>query len=555
MPSRFILVLLAAVVAGLAARAQTVVPPEGLVVEIGAMVFSIPRLSIEGGTLTAADLARLADPKDKTPLDERLARVTAKRIVIPEIRGESKAGERVTRIAYKDVVLEDVANGRVGALRAASLEQDAKGAGGVVEARYANLSARGVEPRQLAHVLAVARENDKEEAKTIEEEAAIESVSLNFPDAGIEIHAGPVTAHGLRARALAEPPLAGGPVPAATPEQGAVLALTALGAMELGAFAARDVAVTGRGAPGEKPYAVKFGRLTLDNVAGAKAREASIEDFALDSADGGHVALRRLALHGLDFNALLAPGDARTWRLDRAEAEGVAADLPDAGADGRVRFEIGSLGADFANYREGVPTKFAARLDRLKADLAARGESPAAHFFMALGYRDIALSGEIAGVWREEARAFEIERARVDAKDMGVVTLQATFGNVGASVFSPSPIVSRAAMLTATVTRLEATVEGGGLIDRVLAQEAKSGGGDVARLRADYARDAGAAIEASLDNGDKARRIGEAVTKFLNHPTRLRIKLTSPKGVGALDLGLKRPGEILNELEAEAEAR
>ena len=153
---------------------------------------------------------------------------------------------------------------------------------------------------------------------------------------------------------------------------------------------------------------------------------------------------------------------------------------------------------------------------------------------MALGYRDIALSGDIAGVWREEARAFEIERARVDAKDMGAVTLQASFGNVGASVFSSSPIVSRAAMLTATVTRLEATVEGGGLIDRVLAEEARSSGGDVAKLRADYARDAGAAINASLDGGEKAHRIGEAVTKFLNHPTRLRINLISPKGVGAM---------------------
>ena len=86
-----------------------------------------------------------------------------------------------------------------------------------MEARYAKLSAKGIDPRQLAHVLAVARENDKEEAKTIEEEAAIESVSLAFPDAGIEIHAGPVVAIGLRARALAEPPLAGAPGGAVTP--------------------------------------------------------------------------------------------------------------------------------------------------------------------------------------------------------------------------------------------------------------------------------------------------------------------------------------------------
>ena len=107
------------------------------------MVFSIPRLTVEGGTLTGAELARLADPKDKTPLDERLARVTAKRIVVPEIRGESKAGGRVTRLVYKDVVLEDIANGRIGALRAASLEQSAKGAGGAVEARYAKSFGQG----------------------------------------------------------------------------------------------------------------------------------------------------------------------------------------------------------------------------------------------------------------------------------------------------------------------------------------------------------------------------------------------------------------------------
>ena len=278
---RFVITALVAVVAGLAARADTGTPPEGLVVEIGAMVFSIPRVTVEGGTLTAAELARLADPKDKTPLDERLTRVTAKRIAIPEIRGESKAGERVTRFVYKEVVLEDVASGRIGALRAASLEQSAKGigekgAGGAVEARYTNLSAKGVDARQFAHVLAFARESDKEEAKTIEDEAAIESVSFTFPDAGIEIHTGPVTALGLRARALAEPPLAGAPDAAATPEQGATLALAALGAMELGAFGARDVVVTGRGAPGEKPYAVKLRRLTLDKIAGAKAREASI---------------------------------------------------------------------------------------------------------------------------------------------------------------------------------------------------------------------------------------------------------------------------------------
>ena len=298
-----------------AAKSEIVLPAGGLVVEIGATTYSIPRLSIEGGGLTGADLARLVDPKDPAPLDARLAKLTAARVVIPEIRGESKAGGRETRIVYRDVALENLVAGKIGALRAASLEQEAKSssekpAGGAITARYANLVAKGVDLRQLAHVLTAPRAGDAEPATAIEDETTIETATIAFPDAGVEVRAGPVAALGLRGRALAEPPLAP-KGDAGTPEQAAQLALKALGALELGAFGARDVVVTGRGAGDEKPYSLKFGRLALDRLAGAKAREATIDDFALDSGDGGHVAARHLALRGLDFNALLTAGEAR----------------------------------------------------------------------------------------------------------------------------------------------------------------------------------------------------------------------------------------------------
>ena len=201
--------------------------------------------------------------------------------------------------------------------------------------------------------------------------------------------------------------------------------------------------------------------------------------------------------------------------------------------------------ADFANYIDGAPTKFSARLDRLKADLAARGDTPATHLFQTLGYPELELSAEIGGAWREDQHVFTLERARLDAKDMAALDVGADFGNVGAAVFSPSPLVSRAAMLTANITRLEATLQGGGLIDRALAQEAKTGGGDIKKLRADYATDLAAAVEAMLGDTEKARRIGAAVEKFVNHPDQLRIKLTSAKGVGALEVDAKAAGRFV----------
>ena len=453
--------------------------------------------------------------------------------------------------------------GRVGVMHAAALEQFGSGKGGArMEAHYSGLAAKGVDLRQFAHVVVTPRGDQKETAQALEEEASIESVSLVFPDAGFDVRLGRVSASGLRARALAEPPLrllgrlpAAGAVP--TQEQSAELALAAvdaLGAVEVGSIEARDLSVVGLSAPASRPYAIKIGLVSLNRLIGGSAQEAKIEGFALDSTDGGHIAFQNLTLQGLDLNTLIKPAQRRLWKLDHAQLANLTADLPDAASDGRIKFTIGGLGADFANHREGLPTKLSARLDRFSIDLSARGEVPATAQLSALGYKEVEVSAEMKAEWREQEHEIVVDQLRIDSKDMGAITLAATLGNASTSVFSASPLMSKAAALAMILTRLEATVEGGGLIDRLLAQEAKASGGDVAKLRAAYARGVASAISASLDNGDEARRIGDAAGAFILRPKRLHIKLSAPKGVGALDALLKRPGDILNGVDAQAGA-
>jgi len=546
------------------ARAQTKpVIVEGLALETGQTSYKIPKLTAEGTALTALDIARIFDAKDAATVDERLARLTATRILIPEMRAETKSGERQTLVVYRDVTLENVAAGRIGVMRAAAMEQSATGKGaGRVEARYSGLVAKGVDMRQFAHVISAPRAEDKEAVKTIEEETSIESVSILFPDAGLDIRLGRVAASGLRARALAESPLhlaERSPPSGASPtqEQSAAMALAlvdALGSVEVGAIEARDISVVGLSAPANKPFAIKIGRVALNRLAAGTAQEAAVDNFSLESADGGHIALRNLALRGLDLNALVRPGERRTWKLDHAQLADLAADLPDANSDGRIKFRIVGLSADFANYRENVPTKIKARLDRFNIDLAARGDMPATAQFTALGYRDVEFSGDLQAEWREQGQELVVDQLRLDSKDMGAITLAASLGNVSAALFSSSPIVSKAAALTMNATRLEATLEGGGLIDRLMEQDAKAGGGDIGKLRVAYAHDISSATSGFFDNSEKARRIGDAAGKFILRPKRLHIKLTAPKGIGALEAAMKKPGEILNEVEVEAAA-
>jgi hypothetical protein len=165
------------------------------------------------------------------------------------------------------------------------------------------------------------------------------------------------------------------------------------------------------------------------------------------------------------------------------------------------------------------------------------------------------VSSRIEAEWRETEREIVLDAFAIDAKHMGALRLALTVGGARPELFSANADIARLAALATTLKLADLTIEDGELIDRILTHEAKRSGESLVKPRADYARDAGAAVAALLggDNG-KAHAIGAAVTKFIERPKRLRIRLSSPKGVGALDGLLKKPGDILNEMEVEATA-
>lgn len=544
--------------------AEPPVAAENLVIDLGPTIYRIPRLEAEGTTLTGADIARLFDPKDAAPLAERLGRLSAARARMPEIVGETKAGGVTQRLVYHDVTIENLVAGRAGTLRAASMDQSAERANGPrIVAHYGAMTVKGADFGQIAHVVGDVRADDKEAAKPVEEEGIVEGATFSVPEARFEIRFGRLVASGVKARPFLEPlPRVFERLPAqgaGSPEEGAGVALSlldALGSVEIGAIEARDIALTGVAAPVDKPYAMTFGRIAMTKLAGSVVGDAAIDDFALTAADGGVLTARRLLVKGLDPRPMIESAARPLPRVERVELSDLSADLPDTKTSdaSRVKFKVAAASADFANYREGLPTKIAARLDHVAIDLAARGETPATAQFLALGYRDLDVSLALDAEWREKEAELVVGALRLDSKDMGALTLAATFGNVSGAVFSTNPIVSRAAALASSVKRVEATLDGGGLVDRLLAVEAKAQGAPVAKLRADFARDLEAAIPALLGGGDKSRRIGEAVGKYVADPKRLELRLDAPKGVNALDLLAKKPGAILEEAEVEVYA-
>jgi hypothetical protein len=407
----------------------------------------------------------------------------------------------------------------------------------------------------LAALFAAPRPSDAEPAKPVLQAARVDGIDVEAKDGGFSLRAGPIEAADVRLRALHAPTLAAlsrpeGPLTGGVED--AALALGLLDSLEFGALEAQELSLSGRQGAG-KPRLVGARRLAAKGFAGGVVREASMEGFALDSADGGRLAAEQFSLKGLDVARMLNQAGLRAWRFDHAALAKASGDMPDPDG-GRTKFAVDSAEIDLADFREGLPAKVALRFQGFKIDLAARGEEASTgKFLRGLGYAGLDFSGAGAAEWRERTRELEISQLRLDSKDMGALNVAAKFSGVDAGVFNPNPLIAGSLLLAARLNRLEATLEGGALLERLLAAEAKASGGDPAKLRAEYADDLAQLVLAQLGDDPKTQRIAAAIKAYVAHPKKLRLVFSTAKGFGATDLVKSFP-EILREIDVEASA-
>jgi hypothetical protein len=533
---------------------------DNIVVTLGATTYRIPHMEIEGASLPWAELTTLFLSGDKN-VAARLARVSARRIVLPAMSSESRNESRVERAAYRKLELENVVSGRAAIMRADGGEETIESTTGGVQRLYWGVSeATGVYLPARAGA-GRARHDADAPLKPLVDEEMVESTRLEGAGGKFVVTTGRVKLAGVRGRALQ--------IPAsklierfeklnpAKPEDDPALmrdVLDALRSFEAASIDVDNVVATGKGEPEGKPFTSKIARFGLRKVAGAGAGEILIEDFSLAASDGGNLWVKRLTLNEVRLAPVLQGGAYPS--LARFDMRGAAADLPDPqiGETSRIKFSIDNASATFGNFIETTPTKFSGRIDNFIVDLAARGETQTTAHFLALGYRNIALSGLAAAEWREKTSEAALEPVVIDAKDMGAAAVSAHFGNVSSAAFSSSPAISRAAMLTTSIKSADLTLEGGGLVDRMLALEAKERKTSVEQARADYAKAATTAIAALVGAGANASRLAEAVAAYIEKPKRLHLHLVAPKGINALDALTRKPGEILESLDVDASA-
>lgn len=553
---------------------QGAISAENIEIDAGTVHYAIKRIYISGTSLTKADLNSILDPNSAVSVADRIAKFSASHINIPEIVMQTTLSGQTEKDTYNDVALNDVVQGRVDNATIGSLTRNlVSPTAGTMQSAYGPIKMTGVDLALATRIVSEARMSDSEPRKTLYESVAIEGGKILVEKSHLEIGIGTLSAKDVKGRRLRIPPASAASIFAAQDDdtanrQTAAYLADMLDTFEIGSLELTDLRYT---IAKDAPVTGTIGRLYLAQMAMSKIGEAGFENFAVDVA-GSNVKIGTLVFRGIDFtmlrdilaetgkigsSAAIVPGTGFPL-VELTVLSGLDVDVADAesdaAADGRrTRFQIAKLDLTSTDPTDGIPTHFVTDVDHLKLDLKNAGRQ--FENVAALGYDKLDVSSQLEAHFDAAKHELSLDDMSLSGIDMGTLKIAGTFENVTKDLFSDDQAKMEAAALAILIRRIEIRIENAGLLERLIAAEAKKENKSPDQIREKYVTATAVGIPVLLGNGASAKAVGAAVAKFIATPKNLRIVAVAPAGFGASDLTLlKDPSALLDKLSIEAVA-
>lgn len=553
---------------------------EDVRLKVGETVYSAPRMIVRGTPLSQAEWTRLLDPGAPETLPARVGRLQARAVELPEFVSETETPQGRQRTTYRNLRVETVGGGRIGAVTAdgGTMVQPAQGGTG----KFGSVSVSDVDLGR-----AVALFYDKaapgEALQRIYGGFSIDAFTLE-DGKGVTTRIGRMAGRDLSAKPTSVGwlgtinTLAATPdFKMGTPEQrragiealGELFDAMAVGSMELTdvSFASRDPSA-GQG---------RVGRAVFTGAAPGRAAELRMDGIEGGSADG-KVRLASLQFGGLSMKPVLETmsddlakgppqGPEAVRRLFRMigslKLSGLDGEFPDGkpGGDGPSRrgprFGLGQFEFATGQPVEGLPSDMRLTLRNVTVPIPANPVDGPLKEIASLGYDRVDASLVANLGWNEAGQEIVVREISVDGAGMGNAVLRAVVGNITRDAFSPDTAVASVALLGASAKSAEVTVENHGLFERIVAREAKRQKRPPEDVRREYGMAAAIGIPAVLGNSPAAKMLSQAVARFVAKPGRLAIRARAkqPAGYGAADFAAgPDPASVLNALEITASA-
>jgi hypothetical protein len=548
---------------------------------MGPVVYRIPRLIVRGSPLSQSDLAALLDANSSEPLQARVARLSAREIVVPQLVAEQALGASRQVTTYRDIVLSDVTQGRVASAASTGGTFETTGAGPLSSGGFGRIAAGEIDMAGAVALYSERAGTPPPPYRKLYGSFSLDTLTANDAD-GTQVRVGRLSATDFQARptpaSWGETIKALGALPSEPKPSGAEMAKSLaasadlIDAFRIGTMEAVDVQVSSpksRDAPN-----VRIARIAYAGaIEGGRPAEMRLDGMDVTSKDGS-ARIASIALAGFSLEPTVAGMRSLAGRgleeLDPAEfrklmpvigtlrLSGLSFDIPDEGKSAsRIRFSIGGVEMTADRLLNGVPTNIAAAVDSLSLPIQPGTKQEGLRELAEMGYQTLDLSAKVAATWHEAANEIRISEASLRGMEMGSIVLRGVLGGVTRDLFSPDSAVAAVALVGATAQRLDLVLQNNGLFDKLTVWQSKAQKKSPEDLRREYGMMASLGISSVLGNSAQAKAVAQAVARFVAKPNRLTLsaRTRDPAGLGISDLaGLSEPAALLDKLEVTAAA-
>jgi hypothetical protein len=562
-----------------AAWAQT---PDTLALEnvkftFGSTSYEAKRIEFSGLTSTRADIdALLASGSE--PFATRLTRINARQITIPELKLTQKLGPETSSGVYKNIVLTDIVQGRVGQTMAETAAIDVTEGKDRTSLTYGRMSIADLDLKTLATVYETKAETVSDALTKVHGAFSIDDLGL-VDGKGLKLKAARLSGRDFMAR------------PTKDSWSGTAAFLAEIGQKKelsdedharmmpvaadmLSAFDIGFVEMTGleMKVPPEAMKAkkarqgkvteltLKLGRIAYTSATAAQPSDIRMEGFEIFD-EGGRMSAASTSLTGFSFQTTLNAMrgveiktfeelDAETLRafvptLGTLRISGLDLDVPkeDEGdkSKGKKPERIKAHAEDFELTADkpfnGVPTNVRIRLQGFSVPLPENSKDDGFKDLLALGYKSFTLGTNLEANWNEATNEVAFSYA-FDSQNMARTSISGLLGNVTKEVFNPDTDAAMIASMDARTKSMKVEIQNHGLVDVYLAQMAKEQKTTPEALRKSFSTMAGSVIPTILGESEQGKAVGQAVARFIEKPGRLTIDARSkdPAGLGILQL-------------------
>jgi hypothetical protein len=556
---------------------------DNLTLDYGGAVVRVPKIEFSGASLTRAELLALFDKNATEPLSPRLAKLSAKRVSVPELVVEQQVGPQRQVTRYRNLVASDIVSGRAASIVSEGAAFEAKGSDADVTGTMGRLAATDLDLAGPIRVYTERAGETRSELKRLYGAFSLDDFTVTT-EKGVRVKVAKVAGKDFFARQTKQSlmELIKGLGTLETPEkpsaadQAKMFATVAefYDAMQMGLVEATGIEISD---PNKKePVAGRIARISYTGGKAGQPADMRMERMEIGS-DKGKARIDLIAFTGFSFESTIAgmrtlgtkplqDVDVASLRslvptIGTIQFSGVDFDVPNEKAKEpkaeNIKFSVKSMEITADKPLNGIPTNLRLGMEGFHFPLPPDTTEEGLKDLVAMGYKALDLSWMTAASWNEAANELQVREVSLRGAEMGSASLKGVLGSVSKDVFNPDSAIALVALLGATVKNADVTIQNGGLVEKLLAREARKQNKTPEQLRTELGAAAAVAIPAMLGNSPSAKSIGQAVARFAAKPGKLTISAATkdPAGLGVADLAtLGEPAAILGKLDVTATA-